>query len=231
MTQDDLIRKINALLAKAESTTYPEEAKSFFAKANQLMIEYSVNAHQLRSKNQSEKPIQVNFEYARSHYLSAGKKAVIVIAARACGVAIILRPDLKGNEGHKLSIWCTLIGFKDDIDITQSLFLSLMIQAQGSMTVTAYVEKTGYLMGFAFAVKERFNQMQRQSSEVSSTAIVLRSRDNEVMDAMHGFFPHLAKSKSMRNTNATGMKAGREAGSQADIGLKKIRISPNQLGA
>lgn len=45
---DKVLRKVEALLAKAEGTNFPEEAKSFRAKAEALMYRYRIEAAMLR---------------------------------------------------------------------------------------------------------------------------------------------------------------------------------------
>jgi len=45
---DDILRKVEALLAKAESTTFPEEAKSCRAKAEALMYQYRIEEAMLQ---------------------------------------------------------------------------------------------------------------------------------------------------------------------------------------
>lgn len=52
MTENDknakMLERVRALLAKAESTTFPEEADAFRAKADEIMTAYSISAWQVQ---------------------------------------------------------------------------------------------------------------------------------------------------------------------------------------
>ena len=236
MTNDDLIRKIQGLLAKAEGTDNQHEAEAFFAKANELMLKYSVSVAQLRSeaRDQNERPVRIDFDYSASKNLEMGKERMMHVAAKACGVLMLLhsRPIYAAvkRTGNATVRTCILVGFKEDIEMAKSLFISLMVQASGCTPSGSPAFKRAFLCGYASAVDKKFQEI-RLSVEIpsQSTAIVLRSRDQQVAEALKEFFPELAKGRQRGPSDFGGFHQGREAGQKADIGLKKIRSPQEQL--
>ena len=78
MNAADALRKINALIAKAEDASVTEaEAASFMAKAQQMMIGMAISEAELREARRSadaptESPIKFDFEYSPSDSNAAG---------------------------------------------------------------------------------------------------------------------------------------------------------------
>ena len=65
--KDDLLRKIAGLMAKAESTNHEGERDVFMAKADELMMKYSIELWELAKANEGKvgarKPIVRDFDY------------------------------------------------------------------------------------------------------------------------------------------------------------------------
>lgn len=61
MTIENIARKISAIISKADSSTHPEEAAAFMAKANQMLEQYGIDLMDLGRLNQCD-PVGVEME-------------------------------------------------------------------------------------------------------------------------------------------------------------------------
>jgi hypothetical protein len=121
----ELLKKIRGLLAKAESTSFAEEADALSAKATELMTRYRID----RSALDLESELQGSEVAGRRIWIDepyvVPKAMLLGVVARANGCESV-RSDL----GHS-----TVVGHPDDIEMTELLFTSLLVQATRQMTV------------------------------------------------------------------------------------------------
>lgn len=144
MTEDHdaQLAKIQALLAKAESTTFPEEAKALTAKAFSLMQKWSIDEAMLAHgrKVTTEGPDSTRIEVPYSPF-KGPKQDLLVGLARLCDCRPILtsmripnrRDDIasgkyKGKYRHIGHI--DIIGFPQDRRFCEMLYTSLLLQAE-----------------------------------------------------------------------------------------------------
>jgi hypothetical protein len=118
-----MLHRIRALLAKAESTEYPEEAEAFTSKAQQLMAQHSISAA----------------------LLAAGAGSRDEPAARRIGIdnpyeapkALLLDAVTAANRCR--TVWSrslgfsTVVGYEPDLDAVELLYTSLLVQATTAM--------------------------------------------------------------------------------------------------
>lgn len=123
MANEDMIRKITALLAKAESTQYEAEADAFIAKAQELMMRHAVDEAMLRAAGNKSKEeivkrevqIRKRFKNTQGSFLS--------------GLARLLNCRVYYSDiGSRLPY--TIVGFESDAVFVEVLFES--IRAQGN---------------------------------------------------------------------------------------------------
>ena len=111
-----LLARIRALLAKAESTTFPEEAESLSAKAQELMTRHRIDSALLGGPGGGSggRRIWIDDPYA------APKVSLLSAVARANGCRAV---EL-GNLG------CVhVVGFPADLEVVELLHTSLLVQA------------------------------------------------------------------------------------------------------
>lgn len=251
MADQDIIRKIEALLAKANGTDNENEAQAFFSKASELMLKYSIDMARVREQTEardrkaSARPVKVDFMYATNDSNAVGRKQLLHLVSMAHGVRMVDYSNRRyenvmreGNEGIA-SQWCALIGFESDIEMVKLLYASLYVQAarfahldwKQTMGVRANKGKskffTGYLVGFAGRVKQRFDEIKAQVPK-DSMALVVR-RDAEVDEAVRECFPRL-RSKGVRY-DGMGAMMGRAAGDRADLGQPRATSGARALGS
>jgi hypothetical protein len=248
-TSEDMLRKVQALLAKAESTDNEHESEAFFSKARELMLNHAIDEQMLRQasaeKRASEAPIMVEYMFSTSDSNAVGKKMLLNMIARANHVRMIQYQNRRNSNLHRpgnsgvASQWCALVGFKSDIEVVKMLYVSLLIQGahfghqafvatygRGSAGKSKFL--TGFLVGFGQRVGQRFNENKLAMPQSSTALIVMR--DAEVDNALGGFFPHLGRGKHSRY-DARGAAAGHIAGNRADIGSPQVGAGLRRIGS
>lgn len=245
MTENNMAAKIAALLAKADSTDSEPEAAAFYAKAQELMLRYSIDAQALREaqgrRGASEKPVLVKFEYSSNDSNAFGKRHLMNQAAKASGVRMVNEANSRysnvgrpGNSGVA-SQWCSLVGFKEDIELAKILYVNLLVQGArfGSTDFKGLGMRsgksrfmTGYLVGFATRVGQRLAESKIQV-ESTGMALIVR-RDDEVKDAVNELIGRTKAGHSSR-VDAMGNRLGRQAGDRADIGNARVGMGSAQL--
>ena len=118
-----LLGKIRALLAKAESTEFAEEAEALSARAQELMAKYSIDHALLAAESgRTEEPggrrIAVDNPY------EAPKASLLQTVAQANRCRVVWSKELG---------LVTVIGFPADLDAVELLFTSLLVQANSAM--------------------------------------------------------------------------------------------------
>lgn len=229
-----LLGKVRMMLAKAESTTFPEEAETFTAAAQKLMTRHSIDQALLeRVGHGSDGPTAIRlgierpYETPRFHLVSA--------VARANRCKAVWQKDLG---------FSTVIGFPTDLRAVELLFTSLRVQATSAMTAAGSREhwtgqsrtrsfRNSFLTAFAVRIGERLEtaatdarhegeaQIEGTPSSRSAgreTALVLAARDEEVEAAVAERFPRLQTSRSRAALDAEGWVSGTSAADRADLG-------------
>lgn len=120
-----LLSRIRALLAKAESTEFAEEADSFTAKANELMTRHRIDRAALEA---SSGVSEVHGVVARRVWIDAPyadqKAFLLQTVAGESGCRSVSDP--MGFD--------TLVGDGADVEMTELLYTSLLVQATTQMT-------------------------------------------------------------------------------------------------
>lgn len=216
------LARIRALLAKAESTEFPEEAEALSQKAQALMSRYSIDGATVdggsdgRSRRSKARARRVHVD---SPYASAKVRLLGAVGA-ANRVRAIWHGDLD---------MATVVGFPLDLDLVEMLYTSLLVQATRAMTDAGRVSsadrsrsfRRAFLLSYAHRVGERLSQASAHEADdaarrVAGTELVLARRSREVDDEFDRLFP---RSRTMRTSrvDARGWHAGREAADRATI--------------
>lgn len=234
MVDEARVEKIAKLLAKAERAGTPEEAETFFAKAQELMTKWSVDEAMLRAAGKSSDELTRERMYMkRSGYLK-GMQRLASEVAEANGCKILwYGPQFKEGAGVEF------VGFASDIEKSKMMYASLLIQCGRERTRSLPPEYRGdanatntfrksFLFGYAVRIGERLRDQRRmtEAAEVKADstgtmALALVDRTEEV-DA---FFDNVPKSKgrsSRRKYDPAGLSAGRSAANRADLGNARM---------
>jgi hypothetical protein len=220
-----LLRRIRGLLAKAESTDFPEEAEALTAKAQELMTRHAVDAALLDAGTGSSAGTEVGTRrvHVDDPYVRA-KMQLLGAVAEANGVRLVWY--------QQLGI-ANLVGVPADLGAVELLFTSLLLQVGQAM---AAAERAGgtrpasrafrraFLLGYAGRIGERLRAARRQATATAAAETgadllpVLRSRERAVEKAAAELFPRVRASRSRSSVDPSGWYAGRAAADTADVG-------------
>lgn len=124
-----ILERVRGLLAKADSTTFPAEADSFRAKADELMRAYAIEQWQLDQTGgagaRASKPEvrQMDFSWWRTSNRSEELWTLFFSTARHCRCVVATRGY--GSAGYST---IPVIGLSSDLDYMDLLFTHLMLQ-------------------------------------------------------------------------------------------------------
>ena len=231
-----LLGKIRALLAKAESTEFAEEAEALSARAQELMARYSIDHALLAAESgRTEEPggrrIAVDSPY------EAPKASLLQTVAQANRCRVVWSKELG---------LVTVIGFPADLDAVELLFTSLLVQADSAMLRAGTkqdahgrsrtrVFRQSFLVSYAIRIGERLSAasghaeqqavaeqaaQQRPGAGAGGKDLVpfLAARHQAVDDAVDAMFGGtLTRSRAVRATDAEGWQSGRAAADLASL--------------
>lgn len=219
-----LLATVRALLAKAESTTFPEEADALTAKAQQLMSRHAIDAAMVddgagRRVEPDHRRLVIDPPYASAKLTVLGG----VAGANRCQVVFSDQDD----RAH-------LFGFPVDLDVVEVLYTSLLLQATAAMTVAGpQKDRSGrtrtrsfrhaFLLAFAARVAERLEEASIRSvndadaDHRGALVPVLARRQAAVDGELRRAFPHL-RTRRLSVSSPEGVAAGRTAADRADLG-------------
>ena len=222
---DNVIRKVEALLEKSRSTTFPEEQSALEQKAQELITKYQVEAS----------------IFQRTHPTSITRKEIKIPGPYTIDKITLLNAIAKNNfckllrgKGHAV-----LYGYPEDIKLTLVLYNNLMTDMISEMfkdlkrsqdlgiNVGSLVSwKKGYFSGYAHEVYTRLHSARKnQSKEEKSSgneqyALVVKGKQNLLDEYWNTVSKGSANSRQINSTQ--GFYTGKSSGKKADIGLTKL---------
>lgn len=221
-----VLRKVRALLAKAESTEHEGEADALTAKAQQLMTAHSIERVVAEGAQQTRSHPVVRRIWLDSPYLTA-KAMIVGEVARSNNCDSILT---------KTWGFVTLVGHNADLDTTELLSTSLLVQATRAMTASgSHTTRSGisrtrsFRQSFLVAYGGRIGERLAEASTAEQTTAdaerggtllpMLAARADGVRTAANTLFPEITHTE-VRVGDRAGYGAGRAA---ADLALFDIR--------
>lgn len=228
-----LLDRVRALLAKAESTTFPAEAEAYTAKAQELVTRHSLDEALLAARGDATAPV---VPYARrigvDHPHEREKASLLDAIARANRCHTVSSPELA---------FSTVFGFDSDIDAVDLLYTSLLVQAHRAM---ARAEPPGgragrsrlkafrqsFLVAFAVRIDERLAGAAQLAlaqatgrdggnggTDPADLLPVLAARDEQIRETMRRVFPHTVRARASRVESHEGWESGRRAADRAAL--------------
>jgi len=220
----DALRRVRALLAKAESTSFEEEAQALTAKAQQLMTRHAIDRAALAAKSGGRQaPVGVRLgvddPYAQAKAILLGQ----VAHANRCQA--VWSKDLG---------FSTVIGFIEDLDDVELLYTSLLVQAQvtmasmGSRRTADGRSRTrtfrrSFLEAFAIRIGQRLHEASEEAEGLAvgehgrSLLPVLADRRQAVVDEFDTVFPDVSHFTPAVSCDPEGWMAGKAAADQAAL--------------
>ncbi|WP_051967015.1 DUF2786 domain-containing protein [Kitasatospora mediocidica] len=231
-----MLGRIRALLAKAESTEFPEEAELLTAKAQQLMAQHSIDEALLSADHRGDDTpgaLRIGVENPYE-----GPKAMLLDAVAVANRCRVVWAKEFG--------FCTVVGFDSDLDAVELLYTSLLVQAttamnkagsrtheDGSSRTKAF--RHSFLVSYAARIRERLVAAtekavraaaagRRERADGTDEQLVpderllpaLAARGEAVDSATGRMFPKLT-SQRVRVSDGEGWAAGRAAADRAAL--------------
>lgn len=218
-----LLDRIRALLAKAESTTFAEEAEALSAKAQELMARHAIDEAMVAAAGGS-KDAPVGIRIGIDDPYAPAKSLLLSEVASANGCRSVWAKALG---------FTTVLGFESDVEFVELLYTSLLVQATSAMVAAgSQVDRYGrsrtrsfrhsFLVAYATRIGQRLRAAEaacvEAAGEVYGQALlpVLASRTAVVDQACDDAFPGLV-SHSVSTTNDAGWAAGAAAAEMASL--------------
>jgi hypothetical protein len=230
-----ILHRVTALLAKAESTSYPDEAEALTAKAQELMTRHAIDVAAMEAGRGGEarmsgRRIGIDDPYARA------RVTLLSEVARANRCRAVWSRGLG---------FATVFGDEGDLDAVEVLYTSLLVQATRAM-VGARPPGSGsggraapsggatrsFRQSFLVAYAHRVGDRLRHVAEATAAGAaggpggggllpVLARRADAAEAAAAAAFPNL-KTFSATGRDAEGWLAGRQAADRADLGTEGV---------
>ena len=224
------LRRIRGLLAKAESSEFPDEAEALTAKAQELMTRHAIDAALLGGGPSTDGPaVETRRVHVRDPYVRA-KMQLLAAVAEANDVRLVWYSGLG---------IANLVGVRADVAAVELLFTSLLLQVARALAATERTApcasatrsfRRSFLLGYAHRIGERL-LTARQSATADAAAEheidllpVLRSRQVAVEERVAELFPRVRATRSRASVDGAGWFAGRDAAERADVGHRRSSL-------
>lgn len=216
-----VLHKVRALLAKAESTTFPDEAEALTAKAQELMDRHAIDRAMVAAGagpggfRPEGREITIDAPYASAKFQLLGA------VARANRCRAVYSPPTR---------LATVVGFAEDQDTVELLFTSLLVQATGAMLAGADDPRRrtrryrhAFLLAYALRIGQRLQEAdeavvaEADADHGGAVLPVLARRSAEVEGELARRFPHLRRSRPSAS-DRRGWIEGQVAADRARLG-------------
>ncbi|HKA82298.1 MAG TPA: DUF2786 domain-containing protein [Acidimicrobiales bacterium] len=229
-----ILHRVTGLLAKAESTTYPDEAEALTAKAQELMTRHAIDAIDI-----------AGLDSERAQGAAASGRRIGIDDPYARARVTLLSEVARANRCR--AVWsrglgfATVFGHEGDLDAVELLYTSLLVQATRAMLVarppgsgTRGLAPSGsatrsFRQSFLLAYGQRIGDRLREVAEATaaehaadraaSLLPVLARRADAAEAAAAAAFPKL-RTFSTSGRDPEGWAAGRRAADRADLGTE-----------
>ncbi|WP_309231546.1 DUF2786 domain-containing protein [Nocardia sp. SYP-A9097] len=219
---EKVLGRVRGLLAKAESTSFPEEAEALSAKAQELMTKYAVDRVLVDADTSA-----VDLPGARRIWLDTpytDAKALLIDAVA----------NANRSRAIFMSDWgfVTIVGDDADLDAVEVLSTSLLVQATRAMIgidnnetrTDARTFRKAFLVAYATRIGERLAAATAatiaQSAAPERLLPVLASHQLAVDNAFETLFPQ-SRSRGITIRSAEGWDAGRAAADRARLDARR----------
>ncbi|WP_107076533.1 DUF2786 domain-containing protein, partial [Micromonospora sp. MH33] len=219
-TGSRMLDRVRALLAKAESTTFPAEAEALTGKAQELMARHSIDAALLDAA--AERPDRPGGVRLGTDAPYAAAKALLIQEVAAANRCESIWSDDLG--------FATVLGFPADLAAVELLHTSLLVQATAAMLRGRGERRAGggrrtkgydesFLNAFALRIGERLRAATATVAEERADdrlLPVLAARSDAVKERVDQLFPGVTRHR-LQVCDAEGWTSGTTAADRASL--------------
>ncbi len=221
-----MLARVRALLAKAESTTFAEEAEALTAKAQELMARHAIDEAMVDG---GATPVD-----------GPGGVRLAVDDPYASAKSLLLSEVASANSCR--AVWSkefgfsTVFGFDNAVEFVEVLYTSLLVQATAAMNAAgSQIDRYGrsrtrsfrqsFLVAYASRIGDRLRAAEaagRASATVEygeALLPVLADRSSAVDDVVDSAFPKM-RAQSLGMSNFAGWAAGSAAADLASLSVR-----------
>lgn len=213
-----ILERVRKLLAKAESTTFEEEAEALTAKAQALMTRHAIDEALLHTGAPSggprmmRLPVDAPYADAKSVLLST------IASANRC----------RAIYYSSVALSC-VVGHDDDLATVEMLFASLLVQARQALSHAARAGsharsqtfRASFYLAYAARIGERLagvNEELYAEGGSRSALPVLRAKEDAVADFVESHYRDRLTTGGVRGGyDLAGHAAGRAAADRAKL--------------
>lgn len=224
--REALIDKVQKLLAMAESTTHPEEAKSFRDKAADLMAKHAIENNEFASAP-TYMIVDLDFDAGPTTWQIHMTNAI----AKFNGMLCVLHTTHKGYDKHKL---IKLIGTASDHAAFTYMYDSVMRQM--GTALGNYLQETGktnttnrtqFMVGFSYGLSDKVRDlMDARNNKIQQYGLVPINETQKARNWYEETNGNLSKGKV---SNAKYEMAGVNAGKNASLNKGVTSYQSNKL--
>lgn len=221
---DPIVRRVRKLLAKAESTSFDEEADSLTAKAHELMTKHAIDQAVLQDAEPGDVPCMIRVPIDAPYADAKSFLLQTVAAGHRCRSIFLTGLDLSSVVGHA-----------GDLRAVELIFTSLLVQAQHALTSSSgrahgRTRSSSYRSAFYLAYAHRIGErLSTVTDDVMTEAgdgahlPVLAAREDAVEAAFEARYSATSTSSGVRGGyDALGHAHGRQAADAARFGAEAI---------
>ncbi len=215
------LARVRALLAKAESTEFDEEAEALSAKAQELISRYALDRLLEDGPARGSSDLQVRRLWLDPPYVRA--KTLLVSAVASANRCRAASADRLG--------FSVVIGSAADLEAVELLVTSLLVQADTAMlrhgrrataagTTRTKSFRQSFLTAYAVRVADRLERASAEAARAAGADLlpVLRSQEEKVAAEFDRLVPH-STGRRASVSNGEGWNAGLAAGDLAELGV------------
>ncbi len=229
---DPVLAKVRALLAQAESTTFPAEAEAFTAKAQALMSRHAIDEAMVRhAAGNAGRPVSIRLPIDDPYVSEKADLLHVVAEAGRCQAIHLTRYAMS-----------TVVGDAVDVRRVELLFTSLLLQAQAALNHESARDGAGshrrsrrfraaFLAGYAYRIGDRLiEERDRAESESGADVLPVLARQSQAVDdEIERLFGATLTRTGGKSRDRSGWNAGTDAADRArlhDGGLDRGSTSP-----
>jgi hypothetical protein len=216
---EKMLGRVRALLAKAESSSYPEEAEALSAKAQELMTRHALDRVLVEADTSVPSLVSTHRLWLDTPYVDA-KSLLVDVVAKANRCRAIFHPTWG---------FLSVLGDENDLESVELLTTSLLLQATRAMIASgSQTSRTGqsrtrsyrqsFLVAYATRIGERLGKATEatiaEAGDSARLLPVLASQQKKVDAAFETMFPATV-GKRVSVSNAAGWGAGKAAADRA----------------
>jgi hypothetical protein len=229
MSQIDEKRKkmidlVQSLMAKAASSTFPEEAASFSSKAAELMANWSIEEAELTRLNGSQRPghIVIDAQVEDMTKAATWEQFTALAVANFCGCGCIV--STRKHSVLTPIVTIKICGTPGNISAFEYLFESVIRQARSAVIpfLESYFHRGArptktdmdkYYLGFSYGINDQVDKLLKsRDSKIMERGLVVLDGKVAAMDYYQQNHGKVSKSNvSSASFHQEGVAAGRNA--------------------